>query len=264
MTAVAGVLHGARSSLLADEDGQILDAHSISAGLDYPGVGPEHALLRDTGRARYVTCTDDEALAAFHRLCRTEGIVPALESSHALARGARLRRGADRRLPVRPRRQGPRRGPRPVKKTLVVYLMAMPETPALAATAVEAGADVVELGFPFSDPLADGPVIRRAGERALAAGMRTRRCLDVLARDTRARRRPVDPDDLLVDPRRVRLGSFRRRCEERRRDLVDRGGPAGGRATGDAPGPARRTDVDGRAPSARGRGRPTAGCTSSR
>ena len=81
-----GVLHGARSSLLADEDGQIMDAHSISAGLDYPGVGPEHANLRDTGRAEYVPCTDDEALAAFHRLCETEGIVPALESSHALAR----------------------------------------------------------------------------------------------------------------------------------------------------------------------------------
>jgi len=81
-----GVLHGARSSLLADDDGQILDAHSISAGLDYPGVGPEHAYLRDSGRATYVQCTDDEALEAFHRLCRTEGIVPALESSHALAR----------------------------------------------------------------------------------------------------------------------------------------------------------------------------------
>jgi len=81
-----GVLHGARSSLLADEDGQILDAHSISAGLDYPGVGPEHAFLRDSGRAQYVTCTDEEALTAFHLLCRTEGIVPALESSHALAR----------------------------------------------------------------------------------------------------------------------------------------------------------------------------------
>src|SRR6478752_2456391 len=81
-----GVLHGARSSLLADDDGQILDAHSISAGLDYPGVGPEHAFLRDSGRATYVPCTDEEALEAFHRLCRTEGIVPALESSHALAR----------------------------------------------------------------------------------------------------------------------------------------------------------------------------------
>jgi tryptophan synthase beta chain len=80
-----GVLHGARSSILADEDGQIADAHSISAGLDYPGVGPEHAWLRDTGRARYVPCTDDEALEAFARLSRTEGIVPALESAHALA-----------------------------------------------------------------------------------------------------------------------------------------------------------------------------------
>jgi tryptophan synthase beta chain len=85
-TGRAGVLHGARSSLLADEDGQIMDAHSISAGLDYPGVGPEHAHLRDSGRAEYLPCTDEEALAAFHRLCETEGILPALESSHALAR----------------------------------------------------------------------------------------------------------------------------------------------------------------------------------
>jgi tryptophan synthase beta chain len=81
-----GVLHGARSSLLADEDGQILDAHSVAAGLDYPGVGPEHAFLRDTGRAEYVTATDAEALASLHRLAETEGIVPALEPSHALAR----------------------------------------------------------------------------------------------------------------------------------------------------------------------------------
>jgi len=84
-TGRTGVLHGARSSILADEDGQIADAHSISAGLDYPGVGPEHAWLRDTGRATYVPCTDEEALAAFARLSRTEGIVPALESAHALA-----------------------------------------------------------------------------------------------------------------------------------------------------------------------------------
>jgi tryptophan synthase beta chain len=81
-----GVLHGARSSLLADADGQIQDAHSISAGLDYPGVGPEHAFLRDSGRARYVPATDEEALAALRLLCRTEGIIPALESAHALAR----------------------------------------------------------------------------------------------------------------------------------------------------------------------------------
>jgi tryptophan synthase beta chain len=85
-----GVLHGARSSLLADADGQIADAHSISAGLDYPGVGPEHAALRDSGRAEYLPCTDDEALAAFHRLAETEGIIPALESAHALARALDL------------------------------------------------------------------------------------------------------------------------------------------------------------------------------
>jgi tryptophan synthase beta chain len=89
-TGRAGVLHGARSSILADEDGQIADAHSISAGLDYPGVGPEHAWLRDTGRATYVPCTDNDALAAFARLSRTEGIVPALESAHALALVERL------------------------------------------------------------------------------------------------------------------------------------------------------------------------------
>jgi tryptophan synthase beta chain len=85
-----GVLHGARSSLLADEDGQVLDAHSISAGLDYPGVGPEHASLRDSGRATYVSASDDEAVAAFRRLSATEGIVPALEPAHALARAADL------------------------------------------------------------------------------------------------------------------------------------------------------------------------------
>ena len=85
-----GVLDGARSSVLADADGQVLDAHSISAGLDYPGVGPEHAFLRDSGRAQYIGASDDEALAAFRRLARTEGIVPALEPSHALARVAEL------------------------------------------------------------------------------------------------------------------------------------------------------------------------------
>jgi tryptophan synthase beta chain len=86
----AGVLHGARSSLLADEDGQIADAHSISAGLDYPGVGPEHAFLRDAGRAEYLSATDEEALAAFHLLAEREGIIPALEPAHALARALDL------------------------------------------------------------------------------------------------------------------------------------------------------------------------------
>jgi tryptophan synthase beta chain len=89
-TGRTGVLHGSRSSVLADEDGQIADAHSISAGLDYPGVGPEHAWLRDTGRADYLPCSDAEALEAFERLTRTEGIIPALESAHALAAVDRL------------------------------------------------------------------------------------------------------------------------------------------------------------------------------
>ncbi len=85
-----GVLHGNRTYLMEDDDGQIIETHSISAGLDYPGVGPEHALLKDCGRARYVAVTDAEALAAFHDLSRLEGIMPALESSHALAHAARL------------------------------------------------------------------------------------------------------------------------------------------------------------------------------
>jgi tryptophan synthase beta chain len=89
----AGVLHGARSSLLADEDGQIADAHSISAGLDYPGVGPEHAFLRDSGGAEYLPATDEEALAAFHLLAEREGIIPALEPAHALARALELDAG---------------------------------------------------------------------------------------------------------------------------------------------------------------------------
>jgi tryptophan synthase beta chain len=85
-----GVLHGNRTYLLQDDNGQITETHSISAGLDYPGVGPEHAHLHDIGRAEYVGITDEEALAAFHRLCRTEGIIPALESSHAVAYAMKL------------------------------------------------------------------------------------------------------------------------------------------------------------------------------
>ena len=181
------MLHGSRSSILADEDGQIADAHSISAGLDYPGVGPEHAWLRDSGRATYLPCTDEEALDAFERLTRTEGIIPALESAHALA----VVDGLDAEyVAVCLSGRGDKDlaealagalEPRMSRKALVIYLVCEPETPALAAAAVEAGADVIELGFPFSDPLADGPVIQRASERALARGMRTAQCLDCLA-----------------------------------------------------------------------------------
>jgi tryptophan synthase beta chain len=85
-----GVLHGNRTYLMEDRDGQIIETHSVSAGLDYPGVGPEHAWLKDSGRAEYVAVTDAEALAAFHRLTRTEGIIPALETSHAIAQAVKL------------------------------------------------------------------------------------------------------------------------------------------------------------------------------
>nr|WP_315565461.1 tryptophan synthase subunit beta [Arachnia propionica] len=85
-----GTLHGMRTLLLQDEDGNPAEVHSIASGLDYPGVGPQHAFLRDTGRVEYVTASDDETIAAFQLLCRTEGIIPALESSHALAHAIRL------------------------------------------------------------------------------------------------------------------------------------------------------------------------------
>jgi tryptophan synthase beta chain len=90
-----GVLHGARSYLLQDDDGQIVEAHSVAPGLDYPGVGPEHSYLKDLGRVQYETATDDEALAAFNLLAETEGILPALESAHALAYLARAARDMD-------------------------------------------------------------------------------------------------------------------------------------------------------------------------
>lgn len=93
-----GVLHGSLSYVLQDGEGQISVAHSISAGLDYPGVGPEHSHLKDSGRVKYTSVTDNEALSAFKLLCRTEGIIPALESSHALAEAIRLagKMGRDR------------------------------------------------------------------------------------------------------------------------------------------------------------------------
>jgi len=90
LTGKPGVLHGNRTYLVQDGDGQIVETHSISAGLDYPGVGPEHAWLKDIGRAQYVGITDDEAMEAFDMLCRHEGIIPALESSHALAYAAKI------------------------------------------------------------------------------------------------------------------------------------------------------------------------------
>ena len=158
-TGRTAVLHGARSSVLADDDGQIADAHSISAGLDYPGVGPEHAALRDSGRADYVPCTDEEALAALHRLTETEGIIPALESSHALARALDARRTelvvvclsgrGDKDLAevLAHAREEARRS----------ISSASRRRPELAEAAVEGGADIVELGDPVLRPARRGP-----------------------------------------------------------------------------------------------------------
>lgn len=105
------MLHGCKTYLLQTDDGQIVEAYSVSAGLDYPGVGPEHSYLADTGRVRYTTINDDEAVAAFDLLSRQEGIIPALESSHAVAEALKvseeLRQGGrDHRLSLRPGRQG--------------------------------------------------------------------------------------------------------------------------------------------------------------
>ena len=91
-----GVLHGAKSYLLQDKDGQVLETHSISAGLDYPGVGPEHSWLKDSGRAEYVAVDDRQALEGFQLLCRTEGIMPALESAHAIYYAAELAKKMDK------------------------------------------------------------------------------------------------------------------------------------------------------------------------
>ena len=190
-----GVLHGAYSAIMQDEDGQILEAHSISAGLDYPGTGPQHAHLRDTGRATYEAVTDRQALAAFQQVAALEGIIPALESSHAVAwvlAAPPSRARPD--LPLGPRRQGPRRGARGAGRgvstgieriaaafaatdghaALMPYLMGgfpdLDASLAIGEAYADGGADLVELGVPFSDPLADGPVIHAAGTRALASG----------------------------------------------------------------------------------------------
>ena len=226
-----GVLHGNRTYLLQDENGQITETHSVSAGLDYPGVGPEHAWLKDSGRAEYVGATDDEALRAFHDCCRIEGIIPALESSHALAYATKLAptlpkdkvllvnlsgrgdkdlhivaeasglefycrascreatleyRPASRRSALMSRiasalraaEGGRPQGADPVhRRRRSEPALTVPLLHALA----RAGADVIELGVPFSDPMADGPVIQRATERAIRHGVGLRQTLAFVA-----------------------------------------------------------------------------------
>ena len=199
-----GVLHGTRSYLLQDDDGQTIESHSISAGLDYPGVGPEHAWLADSGRAEYHPVTDAEAMEAFGAAVPHRGHHPGdRERARARRRPAPGPRagpgGRDPGQPVRARRQGrrdrgplvrhrPRRHPRgaavsaspgcsPVPapraaRPLIGYLPAgFPDQAtgiAAVQAMVEAGVDVVEVGLPYSDPVMDGPVIQRAAEQALA------------------------------------------------------------------------------------------------
>ena len=210
-----GVLHGAYSAIMQDEDGQILEAHSISAGLDYPGSGPEHAWLRDSGRARYVAVTDRAGarrvrahgpargdhpgarerprgrLGARERAQRARSrsaspaagdkdLAEALDISGASSRTGRDRDRADRRGV----RIGPRHGRR---AALMPYLMGgfpdLETSRRIGIAYAEAGADLVELGVPFSDPLADGPVIHAAGTSALRAGATVPRVLEVGADD---------------------------------------------------------------------------------
>ena len=202
-----GVLHGNRTYLLMDDDGQIQDAHSISAGLDYPGIGPEHSWLHETGRVTYLSATDDEALAAFQLLSRLEGIIPALEPAHAIAKVMELapKRPRDHLMVVNLSGRGdkdvPQVGGYPegqeevttridarfaeLKKqgrsAFITFLMAGDPDPATSLEIIKAlpkaGADVIEIGMPFTDPMADGPAIQAAGLRALKAGMTLKKTL---------------------------------------------------------------------------------------
>ena len=229
------VLHGSKSYVLADEGGQVLETHSISAGLDYPGVGPEHAWLKDTGRAEYAPVTDAQALEAFHLLCMREGIIPALESAHALwlalqRAAARAGRGGGA---VGARRQGRGRGRgagvagvRIETPALVIYLMADHDTVELAEAAVRGGATALEIGIPFSDPLADGPTVQRAGQRALRNGMTATRALEVIGELRRRIAGAADPDDLRGAGDGVRRGAVLRRPGRGRRRRHDRAGRA--------------------------------------
>ena len=205
------MLHGNRTYLLMDDDGQIKDAHSISAGLDYPGIGPEHSWLHDVGRVTYLSATDDEALGPSSSCRKLEGIIPALEPAHALAKVMELapKKPKDHLMVVNlcgPRRQGHLHGGGASRgwhvttriearfakcraegrAALVTYVMAGdpdPETSlAILEGLPEAGADIVEFGMPFTDPMADGPAIQAAGLRALQGGQTTARTLDLVRR----------------------------------------------------------------------------------
>ena len=254
-----GVLHGNRTYLLMNEDGQINEAHSISAGLDYPGIGPEHAWLNDLGRVTFLSATDDEALNAFQLLSKLEGIIPALEPAHAIAKvlGARAEKAEgspDGRQSLRPRRQGPRHGRRASagqgamttridrrfaalkeegRAALMTFVMGgdpdYETSLAIVKALPPAGADLIEIGMPFTDPMADGPAIQAAGLRALQE--RAEHEADTVAGARIPPRRRCDAaraDGLLQSDLHLRCRAVSGRCQDRRRRWPDHRRPAAG------------------------------------
>ena len=200
-----GIFHGMKSYFCQDEYGQIAPVYSISAGLDYPGVGPEHAYLHDIGRAEYVAITDEEAVQAFEYLARTEGIIPAIESAHAVAYARKLAptMGSDQLLVVTISGRGDKdcaaiaryrgedlhdmsniRKAFEGGKAFIPFITcgdpSLEITEQLVYAMEEAGADLIELGIPFSDPTAEGPVIQEANIRALSGGVTTDKVFDMV------------------------------------------------------------------------------------
>lgn len=195
-----GIFHGMKSYFCQDEFGQIAPVYSISAGLDYPGIGPEHAYLHDIGRAEYVAVTDDEAVDAFEYLSKIEGVIPAIESAHAVAYAMKLapQMDKDQIMVINISGRGDKdvaaiaryRGEDLIKnafkngKAFIPFVTCgdpdLETTEQIVYAMVEAGADLIELGIPFSDPTAEGPVIQGANIRALANHVTTNDVFDLV------------------------------------------------------------------------------------
>ena len=172
-TGKLGIFHGMKSYFCQDQYGQIAPVYSISAGLDYPGIGPEHAWLHDTGRAEYVAVTDDEAVDAFEYLSKTEGIIPAIESAHAVVYAKKL---ASTMSKIKEAFAG--------GKAFIPFITCgdpdLDTTKEIVRAMEKNGADLIELGIPFSDPTAEGPVIQAANLRALTGGVTTDKIFDMV------------------------------------------------------------------------------------
>lgn len=154
-TGKLGIFHGMKSYFCQDQYGQIAPVYSISAGLDYPGIGPEHAWLHDTGRAEYVAVTDDEAVDVFEYLRKTEGIIPAIESAHAVAYAKKL-------APTMSKIKEAFAGGKAFISFITCGDPDLDTTKEIVKAMEKNGADLIELGIPFSDPTAEGPVIQAA------------------------------------------------------------------------------------------------------